>query len=112
MAKPLKNPKLINFEQLGYTQDLASYSFGYGHFSPAVGRESGGKGWYIRILQGRSFSRSGTTRTSWEYFKTDDTGLIIESPRGLASQYNGRVRISVKSLERATEKYKDKRVNM
>lgn len=109
--KALKNPPEIEFDRLGVTRALASYSFGYGHFSPAVGRNSGGKGWYIRILQGQYSNRSGTTRTSWEYFKTDDSGLITESPRGMASRYNGRVRVSVASLEAATEEYKELRVN-
>jgi hypothetical protein len=107
----LKNPKVMVFSTFEDSYDLASYSLGYNHFSPAVGRESSGKGWFIRILQGRSFSRGGNTTTNWEYFKTDDTGLITESPRGLGKEFNGRVRIDVESLEKATEKYKEKRIN-
>lgn len=102
--------KEITFKQFPFGDNqLASYSFSYSHFSPAVGRESGGKGWYIRIIKDSYHSRSGTTRTSWEYFKTDDTGLIIESPRGMAPQFNKRVRIT--DLEAMTEKYKEKRLN-
>jgi hypothetical protein len=108
--KALKNPQVIELDRLGVTHKLASYSFGYNHFSPAIGRNSGGKGWYVRILAGQSW-RGSTVNTSWDYFKTDDSGLIVESPRGMASQYNGRVRITVESLEAATDKYKELQVN-
>lgn len=110
MVKMLKNPTEISFDDLGFTNQLASYSLSYGHFSPAVGHESEGRGFYIRILGGRSW-RGNTTHTSWEYFKVDESGLITESPRGMAKRYNGRVRIKLDTLEQAVEEYKEKRVN-
>lgn len=111
--KALKNPTLIDFDKLvnGWGWQLASYSLNYNHFSPAVGVSTDGKGYYIRTLRDQIHTSTGITRTSWEYFKTDETGLIIESPRGYAGTFNGRIRIDLDSLQKAVEEYKDKRVN-
>jgi hypothetical protein len=109
--KALRDPRSVTLNQLpGVPTDLASYSFSYDHFSPAIGRESGSKGWYIRLIVGQSWN-GASVRTSWEYFKTDDNGLIVESPWGMAKQFNGRCKLSVEELENATKEYAEKRVN-
>jgi hypothetical protein len=111
MAKPLKNPHDLPFSRIESRFDLASMQLSsLSKFQPAVFKKSEGNGYGIRILRSSSYNNfSGTRRTSWEYFYTDDTGLITESPRGLASEYNGRYRVS--GLEEAVEAYKDKRIN-
>lgn len=105
--RALKNPHELPFERLEDRFDLASMNFG--RFQPAVWKKDGG-GYGIRLLTGSSWDGySGTTRTRWEYFHTDETGIVTESPRGLGKEYNGRYRIT--GLEKAVEKYKDKPIN-
>jgi hypothetical protein len=60
--------------------------------SPAVGIESGGRGYYIRILAGETRSRDGSLTTKWDYFYLDADGTVAVAPRGYARDYKpGRV---------------------
>lgn len=69
---------------------LASYWFGE-KFCPAIFKQDKG-GYGIRIKAGGSWRGQRVTAV-YDYFALDDTGLIISSPRGLAKEYNKRVRI-------------------
>lgn len=48
-------------------------------------------------------------KSEWEYFDLDKTGLIISSPRGMAKQFNKKVRII--DMDEMLKAYKDKRIN-
>lgn len=115
MTKILKNPHEISFDYFKSRFDLASMQLSsFGKFQPAVWKDETqaqyGKMYGIRILVGNSWNgRSGTTRTSWEYFHMNEDGVITESPRGMGKEYNGRYRIT--GLDEAIEAYKDKRIN-
>lgn len=50
-------------------------------------------GWSVRIETGRSWG-GGSTRINWDYFRTDEDGLVLSSPRGCAKEYNKRVRLT------------------
>lgn len=84
----------INVEQLPF--ELASYNF-MGRFCPAVTTNS------IRILKGSSHSLGGNTTTTYDYFKLNSDGVIIQSPRGYAKEYNKKVKII--NMEEAIKKY-------
>lgn len=51
-------------------------------------------GWTIRILVGESWGMGGSRNTKWDYFRTDLDGVIKESPRGFAKEYNKKVQIT------------------
>lgn len=68
------------------------YQYPVKHIPPVHKDPETGK-WSIRIE--KSVTQTGaTTHWNWDYFKTDPDGLIVESPRGFAKQYNKRVRIT------------------
>lgn len=95
-----------------YVNSLASYRMG--RQCPAVFEERHSQtnellGYGIRILESRMDTRRGYHTTSWSYFKTDTTGLVIESPRGMAKQFNKRIRYT--DMPAAVEFYKDKILN-
>lgn len=46
-----------------------------------------------RIVWNETRSGSSAT-TSYEYFRLDETGLVVESPRGYAKDYTKRVRVT------------------
>ncbi len=110
MARALKNPYELPFDSIERQFDLASMTFG--RFQPAVWKKGSDEkpGYGIRILVSSAYNhRTQTTHTSWDYFYTDETGLIIQSPHGLGSKYNGRYRIT--GLDEAVKKYEKKVVN-
>jgi hypothetical protein len=77
-------------DKIGWTFQLAAYQFG-AKVHPAVVRKNGG--YQIRVETKRV--SSGTQETvSWDYFELDDTGLITKSPRGYASEFNRKVRVT------------------
>lgn len=84
---------------------LASYTV-FGSWSPAVWKTSDGYG--ARILVGSKAGARGT-RMDWDYFGFDREGTVVQSPRGMAKQFNGKVRFV--DMDRAVEEYKAKRVN-
>src|SRR3990172_1512102 len=52
-------------------------------------------GYQIRVKKGEynSFAR-GTTTTSWDYFETNDDGVVVKTPRGLTSTYKNKVQFT------------------
>ena len=81
---------------------LASYSLGI-NFYPAISKDN--FGYSIRVIIYSNFNG----KTAWDYFKTDLTGLVIESPRGRAKDYNKKIRFT--NLEELLEEFKEKKVN-
>lgn len=68
------------------------------------------KGYQIRIKTFAKYNyRLGTTRISWDYFMTDNKGVIYRSPRGYAKEYNKKVRIV--DIEKEYEIYKELRTD-
>lgn len=98
--------KEISYKNFPYLPDIASYQV-FGKWSPAVYKEA--KGYGIRILKSQTVRFDGSTNTSWDYFKLDENGLIVESPRGLSKQFTRKVRIT--DMETFVESYKEKRIN-
>jgi hypothetical protein len=94
--------KEISYKDFPLLNDLASYSF-LGAQSDSVKRQDD-MSYYIRII--KSLGRS---RNEWEYFELDKTGLITSSPRGMAKEYNKKVRII--DMEKMVEEYKGKIIN-
>lgn len=106
----LKNPPELPFELIEARFDIASMNMG--KFKPAVWRKTEGEtpGYGIRILVSSSYNRlSGSRKTGWDYFYTDEAGVITQSPRGFGKDYTGRFRIT--GLDKAVEMYKDKPIN-
>lgn len=66
-------------------------------------------GYGIRILESHMNTRRGYNTASWSYFETDVTGLVVESPRGMAKDFNKRIRYI--DMPAAVEFYKDKIIN-
>lgn len=98
----------ISYKDFPLTHLLASYRV-FGKWSPAVNKRENGT-YSIRILVGRQESfRTGGVNESWGYFEVDPTGLIIESPRGMAKHFTKKVRII--DMEDFFELYKDKIIN-
>jgi hypothetical protein len=87
----------ISYQVFPFLNQLASYCV-FGNRSDAVFKNE--KGYGIRIV------KSLGMRSEWEYFKLDLTGLIIESPRGYATLFNKKVRIT--NMEEMVVAYKDK----
>jgi hypothetical protein len=83
----------IKFEQFSYRNKTQGMRL-WGRFSPGVFKNESGNGFGIRILKGFSCCTSGGGSISYEYFELDKTGLITGSPRGLAKQFDGKVRIT------------------
>ncbi len=97
--------KEISFDEFTCKHKLSSMRV-FGKFSPAVFKNDNGYG--IRIKTGESWHGTNTTY-EWNYFELDATGLIISSPRGLAKEFNKKVRIT--DIEKQVEEYKDKTIN-
>ena len=95
----------ITFDQFPLIDRIASYRFA-GNFSSAVLKRK--DGYCIRIITGAGFSRTNISR-SWDYFDLDETGMITKSPRGMAKDFNKKVRIT--DMDQAVEKYKETVVN-
>lgn len=97
--------KEITFNQFPHIDRIASYNV-LRKFSPAVFKR--GKGYGIRILKGQ-ITRGYNTTMNWDYFDLDETGMIVRSPRGMAKQFNKKVRIT--DMDKAVEKYKETVIN-
>lgn len=102
----------ITLEQFDFVDKLASYRI-FGNWSPAIYEEKDNEGdvsgYGLRIIVGLSTTIRGDRSYKWDYFKTDATGLILTSPRGLGKPYNKKVRIT--DLPQAVIEYKDKHIN-
>ena len=96
--------KEITFDQFPLTDRIASYNVI--KFSPAVFKR--GKGYGIRIIKSVGFTGQ-TIRRSWDYFDIDETGMITASPRGMAKEFNKKIRIT--EMDQAVEKYKETVIN-
>ena len=96
----------ITFVQFPLRNQICSMSFM--GFSPAVFKQQH-SGYGIRISKGGSWSSNGSRSCSFDYFELDDTGLITDSPRGMAKQFNNKVRIT--DISAACDKYKEERIN-
>lgn len=94
----------INVEELG---QLASYNVPFGDyvFSPAITKDE--KGFIIRILTGFRNTPRGKSG-EWNYFYADLNGVIIESPRGYAKQFNKK---RILDIEQKFKEYENKRIN-
>jgi len=90
----------IKFESFPYLNRLASY-FIFGKQCDAVYKKEDEYG--IRI-----FKTIGM-KNAWDYFCLDETGMITQSPRGMAKQFNKKIRIT--NMDEMVEAYKGKRVN-
>lgn len=90
----------ISYIGFPFLNRLASYCV-FGNQSDAVNKKE--KGYSIRI-----FVCIGL-KSEWQYFELDTTGLIVESPRGMAKEFNKKVRIT--NMDRMVEVYKDKKLN-
>lgn len=97
--------KEITFDQFPHTDIIASYNI-LGRFSPAVYKRKNGYG--IRIIKSIGFSGRNINQ-SWDYFDLDKTGMITTSPRGMAREFNKKVRIT--DMDQAVEKYKETIIN-
>lgn len=96
----MEDKKEIQLSQLPFKP----VSMFFGGLRPAVfKKEEGGYG--IRIKIGEAWN-SGGTKTTWDYFDLDKTGLIIASPRGYAKTYNKKVRII--DIDKMVLEYKEK----
>ena len=96
--------KEITFNQFPLIDKIASYNVF--KFSPAVFKRE--KGYCIRII--KSVGISGRNiRRSWGYFDLDETGMITASPRGMAKEFNKKVRIT--DMDKTVEEYKEIVIN-
>ena len=97
--------KEITFDQFPLKERIASYNV-LGTFSPAVFKRE--KGYCIRIIEGQVI-RGNNTTMQWNYFDLDEAGMIIKSPRGMAREFNKKVRIT--DIDQAVESHKDVVIN-
>lgn len=95
----------IRFKLFPLKSDLASYKIF--KWCPAVWKNQDGT-YGMRIIVGKS-RRGDSTVYNWDNFDLDSTGLVTQSPRGMAKMYNKRLRIT--DMDEAVEEYKDKKVN-
>ncbi len=95
----------ISFDEFPYKHKISSIRV-FGRFSSAVFKNENNT-YGIRIKTGESW-RGTNTSYEWDYFGIDSTGLITSSPRGLAKQFNKKVRII--DIEKQVEEYKDKTI--
>jgi hypothetical protein len=86
VPKPIRE---ITMAEIEARFELASYWFG-DKWCPAVDRgESGCFG--IRVVKS-SFRSGNSSRFSYDYFKLDADGMVMEAPRGYAKEFKpGRV---------------------
>ncbi len=94
--------KEIKYEEFPLLKYLASYNV-MGCQSNAVHKNEGG-GYGMRIVKSLGYQRR-----EWEYFELDDTGLILKSPRGMAKQFNKKIRIT--NMDEMLKEYKGKIIN-
>ena len=90
----------ISYIVFPYINRLASYCV-FGNQSNAVNKKE--TGYSIRLMV------SIGMKSEWSYFELDNTGLIIESPRGMAKQFNKKIRIT--NMDEMVEAYKGKKIN-
>ena len=94
--------KEIKYKDFSLLKYLAS-SNPFGKQFYAVWEDTEGN-YNIRIIKSL-----GHTRKEWEFFELDKTGLILKSPRGMAKQFNKKIRIT--NMKEMLEEYKDKIIN-
>ena len=92
--------KEIKYSEFSYLHRLASYYI-FGKQSDAVNKKE--NGYSIRIFV------SIGMKSEWQYFELDVTGLILSSPRGMAKQFNKKVRIV--NMDKMVETYKGMKLN-
>jgi len=92
--------KEITIKELGFKP----VSMFFGGLRPAVFKKDNST-YGIRIKTGESWQGNNISE-SWDYFELDETGLITASPRGYASQFNKKVKIT--DIDEAVEEYKNK----
>ncbi len=97
----MKKIKEISYFDLPFLQEVASYNV-FGRQSDGVWKKDNGE-YFIRIIKLLGL------HSEWEYFELDPTGLITQSPRGLARFYNKKIRII--NMEDMVTAYKGKIVN-
>jgi hypothetical protein len=89
MASKTQPVTEMTYADLANVFTPASYYFGR-TWCPAV--DAGGDGYQIRVV--KNDTRTGSSQTtSYDYFRLDSTGLVVESPRGYAKDYTKRVRV-------------------
>ena len=91
------------FDRFPHKHLLASYRM-FGRFSPAIFKKETGYG--VRILKSRFNYGQGA---EWEYFDLDETGLVMSSPRGMARQFNKKIRYT--NMDEVVEEYKDREIS-
>lgn len=105
MTKP-KEIQEIPFNGFAMTHRLASIGKIHSDtFSPAITHNKNKEGYSIRIKTGQRLC-GNYMNTYWEYFETDETGLIVRAPRGLALKYKNKVRLL--GMDQAVHEYKTK----
>ncbi len=104
MAKKIFETSFLPY--FSYSRSLASYKVF--NWCPAVSKRDDGS-YSARIIVSESMNRYGNRKMSWDYFEMDATGLVISSPRGMAKEFNGRIRYT--DMDAAVEYYKDKKIN-
>ena len=92
--------KEIKYSEFPFLNRLASYYI-FGKQSDAVNKKE--EGYSIRIFV------SIGMKSEWQYFELNTTGLIIKSPRGMAKEFNKKVRIT--NMDKMVEEYKGKKLN-
>ncbi len=90
----------IKYAEFPFLDRLASYCV-LGNQSNAVNKKE--VGYSIRIFV------SIGMKNEWQYFELDTAGLILESPRGMAKQFNKKIRIV--NMDEMVEAYRDKKIN-
>ena len=93
-----------SYKEFEQRYQLGSYWFGTKFCPSMYKKENGGYG--IRIKTGESWHGQNQSQ-SWDYFELDETDLILHSPRGLAKEYNKKVRVI--DIEKGVKKYKLKK---
>jgi len=93
--------KEISWKDFSMLKYLASYCV-FGNQSFAVGKDK--DSYFIRVIKSLGYSKR-----EWEYFSLDSSGLITESPRGMAKQFNKKIRII--DMEDMVNEYKGKIIN-
>ena len=92
--------KEITHQEFGHRDRLASYNM-WGNHSDAVMKKKDGYSIRLAVSIGM--------KSEWTYFELDTTGLIIQSPRGMAKCYNKRVRIT--DMDAMVSEFKGKVIN-
>ena len=91
MAKKTSFKNLANLFQL---------SNGFASDSPIKKLKNGN--YNICVLKSQTVSpMSGDVKTSWEYFETDSSGVVLRAPRGYAKYWKG---VLIHDIEEAFQK--------